>query len=143
MQQMLEDVLRRMRRAVKRAGLGRLVADEKSDGPGRQVLGLQQACERLEVLPCTVQELAAGEGRGLAHAVAEYVLACYRSRDSNFPLEPAWKGVVEAEGEAAPEAVRSTAAEVAPASSGKRRRRQPPGMAKTTPTLTLPLIRLL
>ena len=97
-----------MRRAVEKGGLGQLVEDQKSDNPARQVLGLQQVCERLEALPWAVQELAAREGRGLAHAVAEHILACYRSRDPNFPLEPAWEGVVEDEGEAAREAVRST-----------------------------------
>ena len=55
--------------------------------------------------------------------MAEHVLACYRSRDPNFPLEPAREGVVEAEGEAAREAVRSTAAEVA---AGFRREVPPP-----------------
>ena len=65
---MLEDILRRMRRAVEKAGLGRLVEDKKSDSPARQVL---------EVLPWVVQELAAREGRGLAQAVAEHVLAYY------------------------------------------------------------------
>ena len=59
----------------------------------------------------------------MAHAVAEHVLACYRSRDPNFPLEPAREGVVEAEGEAAREAVWSTAAEVA---AGFRREVPPP-----------------
>ena len=97
--------------------------ETKGDSPGRFVLGLQQVCERLEALPWAVQELVAREGRGLAQAVAEHVLACYRSRDSNFPLEPAREGVVEAEGEAAREAVRSTAAEVA---TGFRREVPPP-----------------
>jgi hypothetical protein len=112
-----------MWRAVERAGLGRLVADEKSDGPGQQVLGLQQVCERLKALPWAVQELAAWEGRGLAQAVAEHVLACYRSRDSNFSLEPQREGVVEAEGEATQEVVQSTAAEVA---AGFKREVPPP-----------------
>jgi hypothetical protein len=111
--QMLEDILRRMRRAMEKGGLGRLVGDTKGDGPARQVLELQQVCERLETLPWAVQELAAREGRGLAHAVAEHVLACYRSRDPNFPLEPAREGVVEAEEEAARAAVSSTASAVA------------------------------
>ena len=66
------------------------------------------------VLPQAVQELAAREGRGLAQAVAEHVLAYYRSRDPNFLLEPAREGVVEAKEEAAREAVRGIAVEVAP-----------------------------
>ena len=123
LQHMLEDILQRMRRAVEKGGLGRLAEDQKSDSPARQVLGLQQVCERLEALPWAVQELAAREGRGLAHAVAEHILACYRSRDPNFPLEPAREGVVQAKEEAAREAVRSTAAEVA---AGFRREVPPP-----------------
>ena len=49
----------------------------------------------------------------MAQAVAEHVLACYRSRDPNFPLEPAREGVVEAEEEATWEAVQGTTTEVA------------------------------
>ena len=45
--------------------------------------------------------------------MAEHVLACYRSRDPNFSLELAREGVVEAEEEAAREAVRGVTAEVA------------------------------
>ena len=60
-----------------------------------------------------MQELAAWEGRGLAQAVAKHVLTCYWSWDPNFSLEPAREGVVEAEEEAAWEAVRGVAAEVA------------------------------
>ena len=48
----------------------------------------------------------------MAQAVAEHILACYRSRDPNFPLGPAREGVVEAEEEATREAVRGAAAEV-------------------------------
>ena len=59
-----------------------------------------------------MQELAAREGRGLAQAVAEHILACYRSRDPNFSLEPAREGVVEAEEEAARVAVWGITAEV-------------------------------
>ena len=97
-------------------GEGRPWATRRGDEGRRSdrfVLGLQQVCERLEALPWAVQELAAREGRGLDHAVAEHVLACYRSRDSNFPLELAREGVVEAEGEAVWEVVQSTVAEVA------------------------------
>ena len=49
----------------------------------------------------------------MAQAVAEHVLACYRSRDPNCPLEPAREGVVEIEEEAAREAVQGATAEVA------------------------------
>ena len=49
----------------------------------------------------------------MAQAVAEHVLACYRSRDLNFPLEPTREGVVETEEEATQEAVWGAAAEVA------------------------------
>ena len=49
----------------------------------------------------------------MARAVVEHVLACYRRRDPNFLLEPAREGVVEAEEEAAREAVRGAAADVA------------------------------
>ena len=122
LQHMLEDTLRWMRRSMARAGLGRLVMETKGDSPGRVVLGLQQVCEHLEALPWAIQELATREGRGLAQVVAEHVLACYRSRDSNFLLEPAREGVVEAEGEAAREGIRRTAAEVA---AGFRREAPP------------------
>ncbi|XP_062179123.1 uncharacterized protein LOC133883722 [Phragmites australis] len=59
------------------------------------------------------KELASREGRALAQAVAEHVLACYQSRDPNFSLEPARQGVVEAEEGAARQAVRGITAEVA------------------------------
>ena len=58
----------------------------------------------------------------MAQAVVEHILACYRSRDLNFPLETAQEGVVEAEEEAAREAVRSTAAVVV---AGFKREVQP------------------
>ena len=60
-----------------------------------------------------MQELATREGRVLAQGVAEHVLACYRSRDPTFPLEPARQGVVEAEEAAAQEVIRDVATEVA------------------------------
>ena len=60
-----------------------------------------------------MQELASREGRALAQAVAEHVLACYHSRDPNFSLEPARQGLVEAEEGATWEAVRGITAEVA------------------------------
>ena len=84
--------------------------ETKGAGPGQVALGFQRISQRLEALPQAVQELAAREGRGLAQAVAEHVLACYRSRDPNFPLEPAREGVVEEE--AAQEVVRGAATEV-------------------------------
>lgn len=52
------------------------------------------------------------EGRALAQVVVEHVLACYRSRDPPFPLEPVRQGVVKAEEAAAQEAIRDVAAEV-------------------------------
>ena len=87
--------------------------EAKGTGIGHIALGLQRISQCLEVLPQAVQELAAREGRGLAQAVAEHVLARYRSRDLNFPLEPAREGVVKAEEEATREAVQGTAVEVA------------------------------
>ena len=59
-----------------------------------------------------MQELASREGHALAQAVAEHVVACYRSRDPNFSLELARQGVVEAEEGATQEAVWGVAAEV-------------------------------
>src|SRR5207237_9501161 len=42
------------------------------------------------------------EGRSVSIATAEYVLACYRSRDAGFPVEPALEGILrETEEEAA------------------------------------------
>ena len=60
-----------------------------------------------------MQELASQEGRALAQAVAEHVLACYRSRDPAFSLEPVRQGVVKAEEAATREAIRDVTAEVA------------------------------
>ena len=80
---------------------------------GHIALGFEKISQRLEALPQAVQELAAWEGRGVAQAVAEQVLACYRSRDPNFSLEPAREVVVEAKEEAAREVVRGAPAEVA------------------------------
>ena len=54
-----------------------------------------------------------GASPGLVQAVVEHVLACYRSWDPNFSLEPAREGVVEAEEGAAREAIRGVTAEVA------------------------------
>ena len=113
---MMRGILRQARRSVRVAGLGRVYVGEK--GMERAIirhiaLGFEKISRRLKALPWAVQELASREGRGLAHAVAEHVLACYRSRDPNFSLEPAREGVVEAEEEATREAVRGIVTEVA------------------------------
>ena len=76
------------------------------DTIGHIALGFEEISRRLKALPRAMQELASREGRALAQAVAEHVLACYRSWDPNFSLEPARQGVVEAEEGAAREAVR-------------------------------------
>ena len=76
---MMEDVLRQARRSVRVAGLGRVHVGAKGTGISHIFLGFQRISQRLEALPQPVQELAAREGRSLAQAVAEHVLACYRS----------------------------------------------------------------
>ena len=55
---------------------------------GHIALGFGEITQSLEAFPAAVLELATREGRALAQGVAEHVLACYRSRDPTFPLEP-------------------------------------------------------
>jgi hypothetical protein len=53
------------------------------------------------------------EGRALAEAVAEHVLLCFRSRDSNISLEPVVQGPTEEPAEAAAVGVEDAARAVA------------------------------
>ena len=98
------------------AGLTRVNVGEKGmdlETISHIALGFEEISRHLKALPQAVQELAAQEGRGLAQVVAEHVLACYRSRDPNFSLEPVQQGVVEAEEGPTWEAIQGVAAKVA------------------------------
>ena len=56
----------------------------------------------LERLPARITARLDVEGRSAGAATAEYVLACYRSRDAGFPMEPVLEGILhETEEEAA------------------------------------------
>ena len=118
------------------AGLGRVNVGEKGmdqETIDHIALGFEEISRRLKALPRAVQELASREGRALAQAVAEHVLACYQSQDPNFLLEPARQGVVEAEEGAAREAFRGVTAEVGLASHGSHRRYRAVAAAAKTP----------
>ena len=63
------------------AGLGRVHVGEQGldkETIGHLTLGFEEIARRLKALPKAVQELASREGRALAQAVVEHVLACYR-----------------------------------------------------------------
>ena len=48
----------------------------------------------LERLPARIAARLNAEGRSVSVATVEYVLACYRSRDAGFPVEPALEGIL-------------------------------------------------
>ena len=78
------------------AGLGQVNVGEKGmdqDTIDHIAHGFEEISRRLKALPQAVQELASREGCALAQAAAEHVLACYRSWDPNFSLEPVQQGV--------------------------------------------------
>jgi hypothetical protein len=56
--------------------------------------------KKLKAVPDMARALQA-KGTQLAHAVAEHVLVCYRSRDAAFPLDVVTSGPVEETVEAA------------------------------------------
>jgi chromosomal replication initiation ATPase DnaA len=79
-----------MRRSVKVAGLRRVNMGEKGMEQETIVhlaLNFEEISRRLKAFLRAVQELASREGHALTQAVAEHVLACYRSRDPTFLLE--------------------------------------------------------
>ena len=79
---MMQNILRQARRSVRVVGLGRVNVGEKGmdqETIGHLTLGFKEISQCLKALPQAVQELASQEGRALAQAMAEHVLACYRS----------------------------------------------------------------
>src|SRR5436190_19000486 len=100
---MLEEILRRQR--------GRLMelsfSYEDFNPPlertvGHYAMAFDRNTDLLERLPTRITACLNVEGRSVSTATAEYVLACYRSRDAGFPVEPALEGILcETEEEAA------------------------------------------
>ena len=110
---MMREIFSRVRDAVFVVGLGEASVPGAGDRPGHYALGFQDVAERLAGLGEAVSRRLEEEGQELAFAVAEHTLACYRSRDPNFSLEPAVQGIDEAGEEEARGAVREAADEIA------------------------------
>ncbi len=69
---------------------------------GHLAMAFDRHTDLLERLPARITARLNAEGRSVSIATAEYVLACYRSRDAGFPVEPALEGILrETEEEAA------------------------------------------
>ena len=99
---MLEEILRRQQGRLMELGFSR----EDFRSPLEQTVGhLAMAFDRhtdlLERLPARITARLNAEGRSVSVATAEYVLACYRSRDAGFPVEPALEGILRESEEAA------------------------------------------
>ena len=80
---------------------------------GNLALGFGELATKLEGLQATVKDVLAQEGRQLASAVAEYVLACFHSHDPKISLEPVQLGIVEENEAAARSAVWEVAEQIA------------------------------
>ena len=69
---------------------------------GHYAMAFDRNTDLLERLPARITARLDAEGRLVSTATAEYVLACYRSRDTGLPVEPALEGILrETEEEAA------------------------------------------
>ena len=69
---------------------------------GHFAMAFDRNTDLLECRPARITARLDAEGRSVSIATAEYVLACYRSRDAGFPVEPALEGILrETEEEAA------------------------------------------
>ena len=92
---MLEEVLRRQR--------GRLMelcfSYEDFNPPlertvGHYAMAFDRNTDLLERLPARITARLDAEGHSVSIAMAEYVLACYCSRDAGFSVEPAREGIL-------------------------------------------------
>jgi hypothetical protein len=113
--QLLRDVFTRVRRSAAAAGLGEISAGSalRESSVGHLALGFGEVADKLEGLQASLTEVLKTEGRQLAEAVAEHVLACFHSHDPKISLEPVRTGIVEEREEAARAAVLEVAREVA------------------------------
>ena len=69
---------------------------------GHYAMAFDRNTDLLELLPARITAHLDAEGRSVSTATAEYVLACYCSRNAGFPVEPALEGILrETEEEAA------------------------------------------
>src|SRR5438128_5548572 len=92
---MLEDILRRQRGRLME--LGFTYGDFKPPlewTMGHYAMAFDRNSDLLERLPTRITARLDAEGRSVSIAMAEYVLACYRSRDAGFPVEPALEGIL-------------------------------------------------
>ena len=80
---------------------------------GNLALGFGELATKLEGIQATMKDVLAQEGRQLASAMAEYVLACFHSHDPKISLEPDQLGIVEEKEAAARSAVREVAEQIA------------------------------
>src|SRR6266540_3635749 len=100
---MLEEILRRQRGRLMELGF----THEDFNPPlertvGHYAMAFDRNTDLLERLPARITTRLDAEGRSASTATAEYVLACYRSRDAGFPVEPVLEGILhETEEEAA------------------------------------------
>ena len=101
--EMLEEILRRQRGRLMDLGFTR----EDFNPPlertvGHYAMAFDRNTDLLERLPTRITARLDAEGRSAGTATAEYVLACYRSRDAGFSVEPVLEGILcETEEEAA------------------------------------------
>src|SRR5438105_2158476 len=68
---------------------------------GHFAMAFDRHTDLLERLSARITARLDAEGRSVSVATAEYVLACYRSRDAGFPVEPALEGILRESEEAA------------------------------------------
>src|SRR5438132_8531764 len=68
---------------------------------GHLAMAFDRHTDLLERLPARITARLNAEGRSVSVATAEYVLACYRSRDAGFPVEPGLEGILRESEEAA------------------------------------------
>ena len=93
--EMLEDILRRQRGRLME--LGFTYGDFKPPlerTVGHYAMAFDRNTDLLERLPARITARLDAEGRSAGAATAEYVLACYRSWDMGFRVEPALEGIL-------------------------------------------------
>src|SRR5438105_10605635 len=93
--EMLEDILRRQRGWLME--LGFTYEDFKPPlerTVGHYTMAFDCNTDLLERLPARITARLDAKGRSAGAATAECVLACYRSRDAGFPMEPALEGIL-------------------------------------------------
>jgi hypothetical protein len=94
-------------------GFSPIQGGDAAPEPGVILPLLDSAGRKISQLEGAVGSCLEEEGRALAHAVAENVLMCFRSRDPTISLEPMVQGLIEGSTEAARDDVDDAARAVA------------------------------